>query len=85
MADRFADAGFVFVKFNLSHNGTTIEHPIDFVDLEAFGNNNFAKELDDLGVGQRGGRCPPRARPLQPREGFWALDSSEQRASARAL
>lgn len=50
MAQRFAEAGFVFVKFNLSHNGTTIEHPVDFVDLEAFGNNNFAKELDDLGV-----------------------------------
>ncbi|MCW3124385.1 MAG: dienelactone hydrolase [Bacteroidetes bacterium] len=50
MAERFAAAGFVFVKFNLSHNGTTIDHPVDFVDMEAFGNNNFAKELDDLGV-----------------------------------
>jgi pimeloyl-ACP methyl ester carboxylesterase len=50
MAETFANAGFVFVKFNLSHNGTTVDHPVDFVDLEAFGNNNFAKELDDLGV-----------------------------------
>ncbi len=39
---------FVFVKFNFSHNGGTIEQPIDFPDLEAFGNNNYTKELDDL-------------------------------------
>lgn len=50
MAETFVKAGFVFVKFNMSHNGTTIDHPVDFVDLEAFGNNNFTKELDDLGV-----------------------------------
>jgi pimeloyl-ACP methyl ester carboxylesterase len=33
---------------NFSHNGGTPEQPIDFPDLEAFGNNNFIKELDDL-------------------------------------
>jgi len=49
IADRFAEAGFAYIKFNLSHNGTTPEHPIDFVDLDAFGENNFGKELDDLG------------------------------------
>jgi len=48
MADEFADAGFCFVKFNFSHNGGTIEQPIDFPDLEAFGKNNYSKELDDL-------------------------------------
>jgi len=48
MAKAFADAGFLFVKFNFSHNGGTIEQPIDFPDLEAFGNNNYTKELDDL-------------------------------------
>ena len=37
-----------FVKFNFSHNGGTIEHPIDFPDLEAFAKNNYSKELDDL-------------------------------------
>jgi esterase/lipase len=36
------------VKFNFSHNGGTVEQPIDFPDLEAFGNNNYTKELDDL-------------------------------------
>ena len=48
MAKVFADAGFFFIKFNFSHNGGTVEQPIDFPDLEAFGNNNYTKELDDL-------------------------------------
>ena len=48
MAAAFANAGFFFVKFNFSHNGGTAEQPIDFPDLEAFGNNNYTKELDDL-------------------------------------
>jgi pimeloyl-ACP methyl ester carboxylesterase len=48
MAKQFAEAGFCFIKFNFSHNGGTIEQPIDFPDLEAFGNNNYSIELDDL-------------------------------------
>ena len=48
MAKTFADEGFFFIKFNFSHNGGTVEQPIDFPDLEAFGNNNYTKELDDL-------------------------------------
>lgn len=48
MAKTFAEAGFFFIKFNFSHNGGTVEQPIDFPDLEAFGNNNYTKELDDL-------------------------------------
>lgn len=50
MAEKFAEAGFFFVKFNFSHNGTTVENPHDFDDLEAFGNNNYSKELSDLGA-----------------------------------
>jgi len=50
VAKEFANHDFVFVKFNFSHNGTTIEQPCDFVDAKAFGQNNFSKELDDLGV-----------------------------------
>ena len=50
IAEYFALNGFVFVKFNFSYNGTSIEKPSDFVDLEAFGNNNFCKELDDLEI-----------------------------------
>ncbi len=50
VADYFAQQGFFFCKFNFSHNGTTLEQTTDFADLEAFGNNNFTIELDDLGV-----------------------------------
>jgi uncharacterized protein len=50
IADEFARQDFVFIKLNLSHNGTTPEHPHDFVDLEAFGHNNFITELEDLGA-----------------------------------
>ena len=48
MAEEFAKQGFCFIKFNFAYNGGTIEQPIDFPDLEAFGNNNYTKELDDL-------------------------------------
>lgn len=48
MAKEIARTGFCFIKFNFSHNGGTIENPIDFSDLEAFGYNNYTKELDDL-------------------------------------
>ncbi len=48
VAEKFAHEGFCFVKLNFSHNGTSQSNPVEFVDLEAFGNNNFSKELDDL-------------------------------------
>ena len=48
VAEIFADAGFCFLKFNFSHNGGTVDQPIDFPDLEAFAQNNFSLELDDL-------------------------------------
>lgn len=48
MAETFANSDFFFLKFNFSHNGGTVQNPIDFPDLEAFGNNNYTKELDDL-------------------------------------
>jgi pimeloyl-ACP methyl ester carboxylesterase len=48
MATQFAEAGFFFIKFNFAYNGGTPENPIDFPDLEAFGNNNYTKEIDDL-------------------------------------
>lgn len=50
IASIFANKGFVFVKHNFSHDGTTIDQPTEFADEKAFGNNNFTKELDDLGV-----------------------------------
>ena len=48
VAERFIAAGFTFIKFNFSHNGTTPAHPEDFVDLDAFGKNNYSKQLEDL-------------------------------------
>lgn len=48
IANMFADAGFTFIKFNFSHNGTSPSNPEEFVDLEAFGNNNYSIELADL-------------------------------------
>ncbi|APD07393.1 DNA-(apurinic or apyrimidinic site) lyase [Flavobacteriaceae bacterium UJ101] len=50
MAAFFAEKEVVFVKFNFSFNGGTIEQPIDFPDLEAFSLNTYTKELDDLGL-----------------------------------
>lgn len=50
IAQQFAAAGFVFVKFNFSHNGTTPDNPEEFVDPEAFGHNNYTRELYDLQV-----------------------------------
>jgi len=49
LARFFAERGFVFVKLNLSHNGVVVGGSGDLEDLEAFGQNNFSIELDDLG------------------------------------
>lgn len=49
IAEAFAEAGFFFVKYNLSHNGTTLERPEDFVDLDLYRSNNYTIELLDLG------------------------------------
>lgn len=49
LAKHFAQQGFIFIRFNFSHNGTTVEQPTEFADLEAFGQNNYGKELNDLG------------------------------------
>lgn len=48
VAKAFMEADLFFVKFNFSHNGGTLKNPIDFPDLEAFAENNYTKELDDL-------------------------------------
>ena len=48
MADQFAANGFAFLKINLSHNGTTPDQPTEFADLEAFAENNYEIELDDI-------------------------------------
>ncbi len=50
VAKQFVGSELAFVKFNFSHNGTTPDDPLNFGDLEAFGQNNFSIELDDLGA-----------------------------------
>ncbi len=48
LGDRFASKGYAFVRFNFSHNGTTPEHPAQFTALEAFAENNYSIEVEDL-------------------------------------
>ena len=48
MDEAFAAAGYVLLKLNFSHNGGTAGQPIDFPDLQAFGQNTYTKELDDV-------------------------------------
>lgn len=50
IANHFAEARFMYVKFNFSHNGVTQKSPMDFVDLEAFGQNNYWIEYNELGL-----------------------------------
>ncbi len=50
VAKAFAEAGFDFLKFNFSHNGGTDEQPIDFPDLEAFSDNTYSRELEDIEI-----------------------------------
>lgn len=48
VAHAFAEAGFDFLKFNFSHNGGTVENPIDYPDMEAYSENTYSKELYDI-------------------------------------
>lgn len=48
IAAEFARQGHAFLKFNFSHNGTTAEKPEEFVDLEAYGNDNYGIRQSDL-------------------------------------
>lgn len=44
----FVSQGYGFCKYNVSHNGGTVEQAIDFPDLEAFAHNTYTKERKDL-------------------------------------
>ena len=70
MARYFASQGFVFIKFNFSHNGVTLKDPIDFADLEAFGNDNHSTQLADITavlnyIAAEGTPLPPEELDLQ--------------------
>ncbi|WP_353162326.1 alpha/beta fold hydrolase [Myroides odoratus] len=43
-----AKAGFAVAKFNFSLNGTSLDQPTEFVDLDAFGRNTYTQEQRDL-------------------------------------
>ena len=49
VAAKFANENFTFCKFNFSLNGGTLQQPIDFPDLDAFGRNTYTQEINDLG------------------------------------
>lgn len=49
-AAAFAEKGFRFIKFNLSHSGVTKEKMNDVTDLEAFASNTISKELIDVDI-----------------------------------
>jgi pimeloyl-ACP methyl ester carboxylesterase len=44
----FTDRGLGFAKINTSHNGGTIDEPIDFPDLDAFAENTYSYEVQDI-------------------------------------
>jgi pimeloyl-ACP methyl ester carboxylesterase len=46
--EHFVNLGFSFCKYNVSHNGGTVENPIDFSDLKAFSENTYSGEVEDL-------------------------------------
>ena len=48
VADLFVENGFNFLKFNFSHNGGTLDNPVDFPDLQSFSLNTYSKEVKDV-------------------------------------
>lgn len=49
-ANFFAQNGYRYLKFNLSHSGVTSEIPNDVTDLDTFAANTVSKEMFDVGV-----------------------------------
>ena len=50
ICNQLAAAGQAVVKFNFSHNGLSIDSNYDFDDLNAFAENNYLKELQDINL-----------------------------------
>lgn len=48
MMEKFAEAGFAAVSFNLTHNGVANENPTEFTRLDLFAENTHTKELNDV-------------------------------------
>lgn len=50
LAPFFVERGYDWLAFNFSHNGGTVQNPIDFPDLDAFAANTYSKEVLDLNL-----------------------------------
>ena len=48
VGDVFIKRDFGFLKYNVSHNGCSIQNATEFVDLEAFAFNNYMREIEDF-------------------------------------
>ncbi len=48
IAPYFSVHSMHFLKFNFTHNGTSLNQPDEFVDLESFAENNYSRELLDV-------------------------------------
>jgi len=48
LAHKWSEAGYCSAKLNLTHNGTTLDAPTEFVDLEAFSKTTYTKDLTDI-------------------------------------
>lgn len=48
IAKHFAQNGYRYLKFNLSHSGVTPEKPNDVTDMDAFATNTVSKEMLDV-------------------------------------
>jgi uncharacterized protein len=46
--DYFTGYNYGFLKYNVSHNGGTIENAIDFDDLTSFSENTYTQEIEDF-------------------------------------
>jgi len=50
VARYFAQNGYRYLKFNLSHSGVTSEKPNDVSDMDAFAANTISKEMLDVDI-----------------------------------
>jgi dienelactone hydrolase len=48
VAQKSAESGLAFLKFNFSFNGVKTDNLLELSDLNAFAENNYSKELKDL-------------------------------------
>lgn len=44
----FVKHNYGYLKYNVSHNGCSVDNPTNFVDLDAFSQNTYTKEIEDL-------------------------------------